>query len=59
MLQAFTSILDEDGGKSLDNDAAIAMSLDEREVEERAVVDFVSEIELDHGNIKLRGAAAE
>ena len=29
--------------------------MDEQEVEERAVVDFVSEIELDHGSIKLRG----
>ena len=28
-------------------------------MEERAVVDFVSEIELNHDNIKLRGCCAE
>ena len=44
----------DDDGKSLEEDGMIA-AIDEREVEERAVVDFVSEIELDHGSIKLRG----
>ena len=44
----------DDDGKSLEEDGMIA-GIDEREVEERAVVDFVSEIELDHGSIKLRG----
>ena len=49
--------MDEDG-KSIEDvvdDGIIAAAIDEREVEERAVVDFVSEIELDHGSIKLRG----
>ena len=48
-LEAFT--LDDDI-KSLEEDG---VGIDEEEVEERAVVDFVSEIELDHGSIKLRG----
>ena len=48
-LEAFT--LDDDI-KSLEEDGA---GMDEQEVEERAVVDFVSEMELDHGSIKLRG----
>lgn len=48
-LEAFT--LDDDI-KSLEEDGA---GMDEQEVEERAVVDFVSEMELDQGRIKLRG----
>ena len=52
-LEAFT--LDDDI-KSFEDDG---IGMDEREVEERAVVDFVSEIELDHGSIKLRGHQEE
>lgn len=45
----------DDDAKSLED----GIQIDEREVEERAVVDFVSEIELNHDNIKLRGCCAE
>ena len=50
-LDVFT--LDDDV-KSLED----GIEIDEREVEERAVVDFVSEIELNHENIKLRGLSS-
>ena len=42
----------DDDVKSLEEEI---IGMDEQEVEERAVVDFVSAIELDHGCIKLRG----